>query len=267
MTALGIFGLSVFLTLMLNLGRVLDEVGKSVGVVAFLDVDAGDRAGEAADRARAMAPHADVVVVPPAAADARVQRALHAQPLLAEEARGVSVGWVLEVRPTARGEFDGRKIAQKLKAIPTVDEVMHPGGEVEDAERLLNLLRGAALFLAALIAFVVVLVVNNTVKLTLYARREEIAILKLVGATDSFVRTPFLVEGAVQGLLGAGAALCVLYGLSASITGLLETVLVGFTGGLTVEPLPLLWAGILFLGAGALGVLGAAVSIGRFLKV
>jgi cell division transport system permease protein len=268
MTSLGVFGLAVFLTVLINLGRVLEEVGDSVGVVAFLEVEAGDDAEGIAQRARKLPGVGEVIVVPPATADARVQRALQTQPLLAQEARGVSIGWVLEVRPPPGGAgFDGRAVTASLEAVPGVDEVMHPGGEVEQVEALLALLRGAGIFLAVLIAFIVVLVVNNTVKLTLYARRDEIGIMKLVGATDLFVRVPFLMEGFAQGLVGAGLALGALYGLHASIAALLETALAGFYGALNVMPMPFAW-GLALVGASAvLGVIGAAVSIGRFLKV
>ena len=83
---------------------------------------------------------------------------------------------------------------------------MHPGGEVERAKALMRLLRGAGLFLAELIGMVTLIVVSNTVKLTLFARRDEIGIMKLVGASSFSIQLPFLLEGAIAGVLGAGLA-------------------------------------------------------------
>ena len=160
-----------------------------------------------------------------------------------------------------------RYLEQSLGAVPGVDEVMHPGGEVERIEALLGLLEGAGIFLAVLIAMVTLVVVSNTVKLTLFARRDEIAIMKLVGATDAFVRVPFLFEGLVQGVVGAVLALSAVHLLHATLAGVLEIALSGALGAFVLAPLPPSAALWLLVGGAFLGVFGAAISVGRFLRV
>src|SRR5262249_59223146 len=69
----------------------------------------------------------------------------------------------------------------------------------------------------AIVAFATVFIVSATLQLAIYSRREEIEIQKLVGATDRFVKAPFLIEGALQGLLGAGVAILALWMFAAAL--------------------------------------------------
>lgn len=268
MTALGLFSLAVFSTVLLNFQRVADTVGESVGAVLFLDVDDALAAEEVRARVRAVPGVAEVRLVSPEAAMVRVGRGLgEAGGALLDGAAGIELGWVIEVAPDLKAGVDARSLSGELSALAGVDEVMHPGGEVARVKALMRVLYGAGLFLAFLIAMVTLIVVSNTVKLTLFARREEIAIMKLVGATDGFVRAPFLLEGLVQGLAGALLCLSSLYLLHATLAGILRVALSGALGTFVLEPLPLVGAVWIVVGGAFLGVFGAAISLGRFLKV
>lgn len=268
MTALGLFALATFGTVLLNFQRVADTVGESVGAVLFLDVEGALEAEEVRARAKKVEGVADAQLVTPEAAMVRVKRALgESGGFLVEGSEGVGLGWVIDVTPDLGKGVDARSLIGALAAIDGVDEVMHPGGEVDRARALMRLLRGVGLFLAMLIAMVTLIVVSNTVKLTLFARRDEIGIMKLVGATDAFVRAPFLFEGLVQGLTGATVALTLLYLVHATLAGLLKVALSGALGTFVLEPLPLEGALWILLGGAFLGVFGAAISLGRFLKV
>jgi cell division transport system permease protein len=267
MTALGLFGFATFTTVLLNFQRISENVGESVGAVAFLEVDDALAAEEIRVQIEELPGVAEAKLVTPEAALSRIRRALGDSGALLEGAAGVGVGWVVEVTPDLAAQADPKAIQAQVLALEGVDEVMSPGGELERVRALVRVLRGAGGFLALLIAMVVVIVVSNTVKLTLFARRDEIGIMKLVGATDAFVRTPFLFEGFVQGLVGAGAALGSLYLLHATLAGILKVALSGALGTFELEPLPLDSALWILVGGAALGVFGAAISLGRFLKV
>jgi cell division transport system permease protein len=150
-------------------------------------------------------------------------------------------------------------IVGKLKALPAVEDV-----ETYQAwtARLSRLVRGgvAASVVLALVVFGSVLaVVGSTIRLALQRRKTEVEVLRLVGATDGFVKGPFLVEGSMQGALGALGAVALLAVLFFLVRGRLDTELALLVG---VEPSFLPWQAV--LGMVAMGaILGAsAASLG-----
>ncbi len=84
---------------------------------------------------------------------------------------------------------------------------------------LRNIVSAVSLVLTIILVFVSIFIMSNTIKLTTFGRREEIAIMKMVGATNGFIRLPFVVEGLVLGLLGGGLAFLAEWGLYSLITG------------------------------------------------
>lgn len=159
-------------------------------------------------------------------------------------------------------------LSDVLAEVPIVGDV--DWGE-ESVTRLSALARG--LRLAGLIAFIVVLVTTVTVvaatlQLAIYARREEIEIQKLVGATDRFVRVPFVIEGLLQGLLGGAIALGLLL-LFANVAAPRVAHLLGFllAGDHRVDLVPWRLALELLGGGATLGLLGSMLAVRRFLRV
>jgi cell division transport system permease protein len=154
----------------------------------------------------------------------------------------------------------------KMREIPAVDDV-----ETYQAwtGRLTRLARGgvaAAGVLAIVVLSAVLAVIGSTMRLVLQRRRTEVEVLKLVGATDGFVKKPFVLEGAVQGAIGALAAIALLGLLFVLVRGRADTELAGLVG---VEPSFLPWPvaiGMVVLG-GILGALAALVSLRRLVPV
>jgi cell division transport system permease protein len=266
MTALSLFALAAFTTMLLNFERVAKSVGESIGAVCFLKVDDAAAAEEVRAAVSMLPDVAAAKLTSPEEALVRAKRALGDTGKLLEGTAGVRMPWVVEVTPKV-GAADRDAMVRRLQTIPGVDEVMHPGGEVKRIEALLDLLRGTGLFLAFVIALVVLVVVSNAVKLTVFARKDEIAILKLVGATDLFVRVPLLLSGLAQGVVGAGLALVALVLLHGALAGIATVAFSGAIGAFVLEPLPPAAAAWILLGGAVLGLFGAAISIGRFLRV
>jgi cell division transport system permease protein len=158
------------------------------------------------------------------------------------------------------------EIVQKMRALPAVDDV-----ETYQSwtERLARLVSGgvAASALLALVVFASVLaVVGSTMRLALQRRRAEVEVLKLVGATDGFVRNPFVVEGGLQGAMGAAGAIALLAVLFFLIRGRLDGELASLVG---VEPSFLPWQfalGMIVLGA-LLGATAALASLRKLVAV
>jgi cell division transport system permease protein len=151
----------------------------------------------------------------------------------------------------------------KMKQLPAVDDV-----ETYQSwtERLARLVRGgvaASGLLAVVVLFAVLAVVGSTMRMALQRRKTEVEVLKLVGATDGFVKKPYIVEGSVQGALGAAAALALLAVLFLLVRGRLDGELAALVG---VEPTFLPWqvaVGMVALG----GVLGAAAALASLRKL
>ena len=93
-----------------------------------------------------------------------------------------------------------------------IDELAHGQEWIEGYSRAVSLVRTGVMAISIVLAMAALLIVANTIRLAVYARRDELEILALVGASRTFVRVPFLLEGTLQGLLGGLIALMAVYG-------------------------------------------------------
>jgi cell division transport system permease protein len=149
-----------------------------------------------------------------------------------------------------------RRVARRLEMYDFVDDVRYGEEWVEKLYRLRNIATAAGLSLGITFALVAVIIIGSTIRMAVLARSREIHIMRLVGATDGFIRAPFLIEGLIKGTLGGILALLLTY-ISFEIVGryVLQATFFGF---------PLALAGI--AGGALLGVLGSAASVGRHLR-
>ncbi len=161
----------------------------------------------------------------------------------------------LSAEAATREEIE--KLVKDVAAVDGVDDAAYGQEWLSGLERTARVVGMVGVAVAVLLGAAAVLVVVSTVGLAVYARRETIEIMKVVGATDAFVRVPFVVEGFVIGLMGGLIALGALYGG------------VAFLGakGVAVYFLPATYVAA-GLGLSALGgALGSSVAVRRFLKV
>ena len=157
---------------------------------------------------------------------------------------------------------------KQLEAIRGVDKVSAALELAKGFSAIKDIVIIASLFIAAVLLFVTLVIIFNTVKLATHERREEIAIMKMVGATNGFIRCPFVVEGMTLGLSGAVVALgteWAMYEVIREKMGQLDTLkmitLVPFTDLLVL-------IAVIFGGAGLfVGIVGGWTSIRKFLKV
>lgn len=122
--------------------------------------------------------------------------------------------------------------------------------------------------LIAMLVFVSIFIMTNTIKLATFGRREEIAIMKMVGATNGFIRMPFVIEGLVLGMLGGGLAFIAVWGLYNVITGKLVGTLTG--NFITVVPFSYvsIQMFVVFMAVSVMvGVFGGVNAIRNYLKV
>ena len=144
-----------------------------------------------------------------------------------------------------------------------VDDVVEVQKLVQQLTTVTGVLRTGGIVLLVLVGFVVLFIIVNTIRLAVVARREEIEVMRLVGASDAFIRWPFIFEGAFVGLLGAGAALAIL----AVASGPMTDFMYGFFRVLPLELGSLQRDVIvLVLGTGlGLGILGSWLSVRSYL--
>ena len=155
---------------------------------------------------------------------------------------------------------------ERLRRAPGVEEVQAMGDWVDRLMAAARLLRLGGVVLGLLVGMACLYVVSSTIRLGVFARREEIEILKLVGATDGFVKGPFLVEGAIQGTIGAVLASLLLWGVFRVTAPHVESAL---GSALLATPLAFLPWGELaatVLVGGALGVIGSNVAVSQYVR-
>ena len=121
-------------------------------------------------------------------------------------------GSVLKLQEPKDGRIDVNPIIKQIELVEGVDEVRYQGRLISLIERYYEGFFAAVTALAAAILFGTVILISNTIRLSIYARQDLIRILKLVGATDRFVRFPFMIEGILEGFFGSLLAAAVSYG-------------------------------------------------------
>ena len=166
---------------------------------------------------------------------------------------------------------DISRMAETIAQVEAVNGIAKVNAHIEYANRFVrmrNIATVVSLILTVVLTFVSFFIMSNTIKLTTYGRREEIAIMKMVGATNAFIRTPFIIEGLVLGMLGGLLGFLAEWGLYSVLTSSLMDTLTG--SFLTLVPFktvffPLL---IIYLAIGVvIGAFGGVSAIRNYLKV
>lgn len=145
-----------------------------------------------------------------------------------------------------------------------IKRVVTFGEQIEQLSSLSTVLNLLGLGLAFVLGVSAVILIANTIRMAIYARRDEVAIMKLVGASNWFVRIPFILEGMIEGLVGAALAVTTVWVASRNLRTLGETIeIISFS---ISDRFFVTW-GILFLLFGAAaGVLGSVLGLSRYLR-
>ncbi|RLB40833.1 MAG: hypothetical protein DRH20_00415 [Deltaproteobacteria bacterium] len=160
---------------------------------------------------------------------------------------------------------DPAAIVKGIAALPGVSDVQYSEEWVNRFRNILEVVRLTGFIIGGLLGAGVIFIVTNTIKLGLYARQDEIEILKLVGATDWFVKIPFLMEGILQGLLSGFLANAILFVgyliLAARKTFFLGVAPIHFTF------IPFDYALVILAVSAILGLIGSFIALGRFFNL
>jgi cell division transport system permease protein len=163
---------------------------------------------------------------------------------------------------------DISELGKQFQGQPGVLQVSYAQQEIDTLLHQFKQLRAIGLFLAIGVMVGAVALIVLTIQLAIFARRREVAVMKLVGATNWFIRIPFMLEGLLCGLVGAIIAFAVTYGVRDTIASFVGNETVLGTRQLFVTPHEAIVTGILLLVIGAaVGMFGSAFAVRRFLSV
>lgn len=259
------------------LGNIMSSVEAKVSVQVFLKDGAAPADVQALQGDVLRIPNVKgVSYVSKEEALARFKERMKSTPQLIEQLRGNPLPASLEVALT-----DPRGVKAVVSAIekdPTLSKVIKNPANPEASDikygqdivdrlfKLTGIIRIFAVSFLVLLLVVSLVLIGNTIRLAIYARRREIGIMRLVGASNWFIRTPFLMEGVLQSIIGSVLAILTLLAAQSAIVPWLQNTLaflqVSVSGGTVAQLVGLL------IGAGVIiGLLGSGVAVRRYLKV
>jgi cell division transport system permease protein len=262
--------LGIFMITVINLDRILNEWGQDMQVIVYLD-----RASSAQDIARAgeaiahLPQTQKVAFVSKEEALARLKDGLKAQAGLLDDLRDnpLPPSFEVELKEEHKHPVAIKRFIGEINKIAASAEVDYGQEWLQRFSAFIGMLKLVGLSIGSFLLLATILIISNTIKLTIYSRREEIEIMKLVGATNLSIRIPFFLEGIAQGLLASLFSLGILYGGYKALVHKLIIDYSLFLGPLQLTFLPYsLMAALILLGM-ALGIFGCAFSMGRFLRV
>ncbi len=245
-------------------GRLVSGWAGEVPVSVYLEPRADLAAARAA--ALAIAPDAQVEAVPSAEAMRRLRGSLGTDGRVLDGLPDDALPPSVELRIADLSQDRARSLATRLRAVPGAVEIDDGAVWVARLEALIDRARRLGLLLLGLLAAATAILVSNTLKLAVYARRDEIEIMKLVGATDLYVSAPILLEGILQGLLGGGLAVATLVAANLLLLPRVREVLPLAARLTPADVLPGSLLAAILAGGALLGLLASAISLQRFLR-
>ncbi|HOE57530.1 MAG TPA: permease-like cell division protein FtsX, partial [Bacillota bacterium] len=160
-------------------------------------------------------------------------------------------------------------VAMSISAISNIEKVVYGKEELAKLLNTTYVLRMSSLLIILILLFISIFIIANTIKLTLYARRREIGIMKFVGATDWFVRMPFIIEGIVVGVIGAVSASIMLGAAYYYCSNLVKNQMIGFMS-ISIMPfnqiISSMVALLITIGV-VIGATGSLISVRKFIRV
>ncbi len=260
----------IFLLLTLNLSALVSQWTEDFHVIVFLqDQITQDQITLLKRRLDGELAVREVRYVSKEEALAHFRHQLRGQESLLEglQRNPLPASFQLKIRKEHQTAETLRQLAAFLKRFEGVEDVLYGQEWIERLSTVIQVMKLLAAVIGGILAIASLFIVANTIRLAVYARADEIEIMRLVGATRMYVQLPFILEGTLQGGVGAACALGLLYGVyKATVWRLGTTALSGYGPqlGQFLEPR----YGVAMVVTGALlGAVGSLVATRRFLKV
>ncbi|WP_407398945.1 permease-like cell division protein FtsX [Anaerovibrio sp.] len=264
--AVSLFIFGMFLMLVMNMNKMVDAMESQVQIKVYLEDDfSRDDARDLEVDLKKMQGVEKVTFVPKEEAMEKFKERLGDQKTLLDaldETNPLPDSFeVMVVQPEMV-----KTAAENIEKFEGVDSAKYGQDVMEHLFDITRLIRIFGFALMMVLALATLFIISNTIRLTVFARRKEIAIMKYVGATDWFIRWPFVLEGIVMGFLGSLIASVVLRLTYSGITAKIYDTL-AFFPLIPEEPFLNFVTMIVVIGGMIMGAIGSTVSIKRFLKV
>ncbi|WP_256759078.1 permease-like cell division protein FtsX [Cohnella sp. WQ 127256] len=274
--AVSLFILGVFMLLALNVNKLADQLDSQVQINVYLQLDIEKGKAEEIERTIKRIPEVkSVTYIPKAEGLQRFRDSM------GEEGKEALDGYENENNPLPDAfeveAFDPQNIAYVAKQISAInlndpsapiDKVKYGKDAIEKLFSITNAVRNIGFFIVIGLAIMAMFLISTTIKITILARRREISIMKLVGATNSFIRWPFFIEGAIIGFGGSFiSSALLLYGYSQLVRTTSTTVGLYMLEFSSLDEVRTLVGGTIIILGTLLGVWGSTISVRRYLKV
>ena len=265
--AVSVFIVGAFALFLMNTNDIVNVWKKGIRVMVYLKPDISEKKiGELERRIQGMNGVRNVRFISKNEALQRLKNQMKRQPSLLENLKKNPLPDAFEIRlaESFQNRDSVEMLAERMNSLAQVADVEYGQVWLGRFTSFINLFRLTGYAMGGLFFLAAVFFVANTIRLVLYSRREEVEIMRLVGATDRFIKAPFYIEGLIQGMLGGLIGLTVLFVVFVLISFNVEK---GLTSGLFA---------VRFLSPGALcgilicsmfvGWLGCYLSLKQFLK-
>lgn len=173
--------------------------------------------------------------------------------------------YIVEIADTEKAD----KLVADISKLKNVEDISYYKDIVDQLNYISSTVNKFGLALMGILTFVAIFIIATTIKLTLYARKREIFIMKYIGATNWFVRWPFIIEGLILGFLGSMIAIGITYGLYSVVYNFLISSSLHFINGYLIrieDVLGTISAVFISMGIG-IGTVGSVISVRRYLEV
>jgi cell division transport system permease protein len=255
--AFSLFAFGLFALVAINISSALDQVEERVEIRAFLgkSADMGQVAGVASDIGK----FPEVLKVELVTREMALERARRELGEFRDvfESDFLPASLDVKLRPGFRSPATVKNVAARLRQYDFVDDVRFGEDWITQLYRLRNIAGIVGLGLGVAFGTVAIIIIGATIRMAMLSRAKEISIMQLVGATDGYIRRPFLIEGAMKGLAGGALALAMSWGAIQVVQRYLNFKTVFFDGR----------TAILGIACGLLiGLVGSALSVGRHLR-
>ena len=264
--AVSLFVLGVFLILVMNMNKMATSLESQVQISVYINDNLPEEGRKEIERMTRDMKSVTTIEYVPREKALQILRERLGENKKILDALGESNPLPNSFLVTVKSAGDVKKTAALIADLYGVDEVKYGQDVAANLFELTHLMRLFGLILMALLLFATIFIISNTIRLTVFARRKEIAIMKYVGATDWFIRWPFILEGMALGTIGGGVSALTLRSFYSAMVAKIYESLAFFP---MVEQYPFMqYLTIVLIGAGILiGILGSTVSLKRFMEV
>lgn len=267
--AFSLLTFGIFLLTVINLDRIFDDWGKRMQVIVYLEVKSTDEAISAAKESISRLPQTErVTYISKEQSLKALKKSLQSQADILDslDANPLPPSFEVQLNEEHTTQKSLQAFVDEVKKLETVLDVDYGQDWLKKFSAFISMIKLVGMGIGGFLLLATIFIISNTIKLTIYSRREEIEIMKLVGATNFSIQIPFFLEGITQGFAASLLSLGILF---VSYKLLLYKITIDYSlylGYVEFVFLPQKLIGQLILLGIVLGIFGCAFSMGRFLK-